>query len=228
VAGTGDAGSRANTSGDGSAGQVATTQVDAGSPHQVEGTPLSDATQAWWNYDRPATFDVATNDVMVPMRDGVMLICSLSRPANGTEPAAGKFPGLVVEYTPYALIIGIMISEAGFFAKHGYNALVCQVRGTGLSGGKWNYAGSSQDGLDAYDLIEWLATQPFSDGRMGQFGGSYGGFTSYQAAAEQPPHLLATAPMIPPGSLYHDVIYPGGIKSTERGNIDNWPVSADL
>jgi predicted acyl esterase len=82
--------------------------------------------------------------------------------------------------------------------------------------------------LDASDVIEWLATQSFSDGRMGQFGGSYGGATSYQAAAEQPPHLLATAPMISPGSLYSDVIYPGGVKTTERGDIDVWPVTAQL
>jgi predicted acyl esterase len=63
---------------------------------------------------------------------------------------------------------------------------------------------------------------------MGQFGGSYGGATSYQAAQEQAPHLLATAPMISPGSLYHDVIYPGGIKTTEHGDIDNWPDTAEL
>jgi predicted acyl esterase len=207
----GTAGIAANPAGQGGAGQAGASPVDAGTGGPVEGTPLSDATRAWWAYDRPAAFDVAKSDIMVPLRDGVMLTCSLSRPAKGAEPMPGKFPGLVVEYTPYALIIDIMIAEAGFFAKHGYNALVCQVRGTGTSGGTWNNAGARQDGVDAYDLIEWLATQPFSDGRMGQFGGSYGGFTSYQAAAEQPPHLLATAPMIAPGSLYHDVIYPGGI-----------------
>jgi predicted acyl esterase len=189
--------------------------------------PLSEGVLAWWAYERPAAFEVLRSDVSVPLRDGVELACSLSRPAMGATAVPGMFPGLLVEYTPYALIIDIMISEAEFFAKRGYNALVCQVRGTGVSGGTWNHAGAKQDGVDAYDLIEWLAMQPFSDGRMGQFGGSYGGFTSYQAAAERPPHLLATAPMIAPGSLYHDVIYPGGIKTTEHGNIDAWPDSAE-
>jgi predicted acyl esterase len=134
----------------------------------------------------------------------------------------------VVEYTPYALAAGTLVAEAGFFAARGYNAVVCQVRGAGLSGGTWNHAASPQDGLDVYDIVEWLATQSFSDGRVGQFGGSYGGATSYQGGAEQPPHLLATAPMISPGSLYQDVIYPGGIKTTERGDIDVWPVTAQL
>lgn len=190
--------------------------------------PLSDAIRAWWAYERPGTFSVARSDVTVPMRDGVTLACSLSRPASGEDPAPGQFPGLVVEYTPYALVADTLIAEADFFAERGYNGLVCHVRGTGLSGGTWNHAASRQDGLDAHDLVEWLATQSFSDGRMGQFGGSYGGFTTYQAAAEQPPHLLAIAPMIAPGSLYHDVIYPGGIKTTEQGTIDMWPDTAEV
>lgn len=232
VAGTGEnaAGQGAAAQGaaaQGAAGQASEGVADVGVAAAVGGQPLTAATQSWWAYERAAEYDVAKSDVMVPMRDGVALACSLSRPAKGAEPAPGTFPGLVVEYTPYAALVDIMIAEAGFFAQRGYNALVCHVRGTGLSEGTWNHAGARQDGVDACDQIEWLATQPFSDGRIGQFGGSYGGFTSYQAAAERPPHLLATAPMISPGSLYHDVIYPGGIKTTERGNIDVWPDTAE-
>lgn len=228
AAGAGAAGSGSSSVGQGVRDEADTGPSEAGAGAVMQGSPLSEATRAWWSYERAPEFEVAKSEIMVPLRDGVALACHLSRPARGAEPAPGKFPGLIVEYTPYALIVDIMISEAGFFAQRGYNALVCHVRGSGLSGGNWNNAGARQDGIDAYDLIEWLAAQPFSDGRMGQFGGSYGGFTSYQAAAEQPPHLLATAPMIPPGSLYHDVIYPGGIKTTERGIIDAWPVTAEL
>jgi predicted acyl esterase len=87
---------------------------------------------------------------------------------------------------------------------------------------------SSQDGRDAHDLVEWLAVQPFSDGRIGQIGESYGGQTSYGAAVERPPHLVAVAPMQPPSNLYDDVIYRGGIKSTEGGVMDNWPEFSPL
>ncbi len=85
----------------------------------------------------------------------------------------------------------------------------------------------SRTARDAHDLVEWLAVQPFSNGRIGQLGESYGGFTSYGAAVEQAPHLHAVAPLQPPGSLYDDVIYPGGIKTTERGTIDYWPPLAE-
>ena len=60
------------------------------------------------------------------------------------------------------------------------------------------------------------------------FGESFGGQTSYSAAVERPEHLVAIAPMQSPSSLYHDVVFPGGIKTTERGEIDNWPDVANL
>ena len=60
------------------------------------------------------------------------------------------------------------------------------------------------------------------------FGESFGAQTSYSAAVERPEHLVAIAPMQSPSSLYHDVVFPGGIKTTERGEIDNWPDIANL
>ena len=98
----------------------------------------------------------------------------------------------------------------------------------GGSGGRWDYGSFRQCGRDAHDLIEWLAEQPFCDGRIGMYGESFGAQTSYSAAVERPEHLLTIAPMQSPSSLYHDVVFPGGIKSTERGEIDNWPDIANL
>ena len=101
--------------------------------------------------------------------------------------------------------------------------MVPLLRGVGRSGGRWDHGSFRQAGRDADDLVEWLAAQPFSDGRIGMLGESFGGQTSYSAAVERPEHLVAIAPMQSPSSLYHDVVFPGGIKSTERGEIDNWP-----
>jgi predicted acyl esterase len=200
-----------------------TPRTTAPGPARPSSSPLSETTEAWWAYERPATFAVVSSDVDVPVRDGTPLSCHLFRPATGGAPAEGRFPGLIVEFTPYELLAPTFAAQSEFFAARGYNALVCTVRGTGSSGGTWTNAMSSQDGRDAYDLVEWLAAQPFSDGRIGQFGESYGGNTSYAAAIEGARHLLAIAPMQPPGDLYDDVVYPGGIKSTEGGTIDNWP-----
>jgi len=188
---------------------------------------LSPETQAWWNYEREATFKVKRTNIKVAMRDGTKLGCVLARPSrNALTAALGKFPGLVVEFTPYQRLGILFNPEAAFFTRRGYNTLVCTMRGIGNSEGSWDHAMTSQEQKDAYDLVEWLASQPFSDGRVGQFGESYGGYTTYGAAVQQPPHLKAVAPLQSPGSLYHDVIYPGGIKATEGGTIDNWPAAA--
>lgn len=198
-------------------------------PAPVLARPLSAGTQAWWNYDRPATYQTVSTETTVPARDGTPLSCTLVRPATDGAPAAGTFPGLVVEFTPYvALRATYVASEATYFATHGYNALVCNLRGTGGSGGTWQNAMSPQDGRDARDLVEWLAVQPFSNGRIGMTGESYGGDTTYAAAINRPPHLVAIAPLQSPADLYSDVIYPGGIKTTEGGTIDNWPDTAQL
>lgn len=185
---------------------------------------LSSGTQAWWAYEREATYEVKRTQVKVPMRDGTLIGCQLARPAiNSFRAAPGKFPSLVVEFTPYTLLSGFFETEANFFTRRGYNTLVCSMRGTGKSEGAWTHAMTNRENQDAYDLVEWLATRSYSDGRVGQFGESYGGYTTYGVAVEGPPHLRAVAPLQSPGSLYDDVIYPGGIKATEGGTIDNWP-----
>jgi predicted acyl esterase len=205
--------------GDDAAGEPAETPE-----RPVESRPLSAETEAWWAYDRPAEYGSVREAIDVEVEDGTPLDCSLIRPAGPDGAAApGEFPGLVVEFTPYHVQRAGFEAEAAWFAERGYNGLICNVRGTGESGGTWGNAMSAQDRRDARDLVEWLAEQPFSDGRIGQFGESYGGQTSYGAAVEGAPSLRAVAPLQPPASLYDDAIYPGGIKSTERGTIDFWP-----
>jgi len=189
--------------------------------------PLAPARE-WWSYERPATYDVLGTTVDVPVRDGITIACDLRRPARAGVPVDGRFPGIVVEFTPYVVLRDFYLGEADFFASRGYVALVPILRGVGGSGGKWDHGSFRQAGRDAHDLIEWLAAQPFSDARVGMYGESFGGQTSYSAAVERPEHLAAIAPMQSPSSLYHDVVYPGGIKTTERGEIDNWPDIANL
>ncbi len=189
---------------------------------------MSTASRAWWTYQRTADFEVVGETVDVPMRDGVTIACELRRPARDGVALDGPFPGLVVELTPYVVIRDFYVGEADFFVTRGYVALVPLMRGIGRSGGQWEHGSFRQGGRDAHDLVEWLAGQPCCDGRMGMFGESFGGQTTYGAAMERPAHLLAVAPLQSPSSLYHDVVYPGGIKSTERGEIDNWPDIANL
>ena len=185
-------------------------------------------TREWWSYACPADYDVVGTTIDIPVRDGITIACELRRPARDGVAVEGRFPGLVVEFSPYVVLHDFYCSEADFFAARGYNAIVATLRGIGGAGGNWDHGSFRQAGRDAHDLIEWLAAQPFCDGRVGMFGESFGGQTSYSAAVERPEHLVAIAPMQSPSSLYHDVVFPGGIKTTERGEIDNWPDIGNL
>jgi hypothetical protein len=186
------------------------------------------ATDAWWSYTRAPEYDVVGTSIDVEVRDGVTIACEVRRPARDGVAVDGRFPGLVVEFSPYAVLRDFYLGEADFFVRRGYVAVVPLMRGIGRSSGTWDHGSFRQGGRDAHDVIEWLAGQPFSNGRIGMFGESFGGQTSYSAALERPEHLLAIAPMQSPSSLYFDVIYPGGIKTTERGDVDNWPDIANL
>src|SRR5262249_34864995 len=66
---------------------------------------------------------------------------------------------------------------------------------------------------DGYDLVEWVAAQPWCDGNVGMIGISYLGFVQYFVAAQQPPHLKAIFPQDGWADLYRDIMYHGGIPS---------------
>ncbi len=188
----------------------------------------SPAIDAWWSYTRAAEYDVVGTTVDVPVRDGITITCELRRPARDGVAVDGRFPALVVEFSPYAVLRDFYLGEADFFVRRGYVAVIPLMRGIGRSTGQWDHGSFRQGGRDGHDVIEWLAAQPYSNGRIGMFGESFGGQNTYSAALERPEHLLAIAPMQSPSSLYFDVIYPGGIKTTERGDVDNWPDIANL
>jgi predicted acyl esterase len=185
------------------------------------------AAPAWWSYARPAEYGSVRTAVRVPMRDGVRLACQLTRPATNGRPAAGRFPGIVYEVTPYALLDPFFVEHGAYFAAHGYVAITCTVRGTGASEGAYPQLNQPAEQTDAFDLVEWLAAQPFSDGRVGQTGESYGGMSAYRAAAAQPPHLRAIAPQQAPNDLYLEDVYPGGVPAQPVLH-QWWPLIGEL
>ena len=133
-----------------------------------------------------AEYDVVVEaDLLVPMRDGVRLRTSVYRP-----PVAGRFPVLVSRY-PYEPLLEVNGSAAQL-ARQGYVAVVQHSRGRFGSEGDFDALREVDDG---YDAIEWAAVQPWSNGRVGTYGMSYGGFTQWAAAIARPPHLVAISPM---------------------------------
>jgi putative CocE/NonD family hydrolase len=141
-----------------------------------------------------------TRNVEAKMRDGVTLRADIYRPNED-----GKFPVLLVR-TPYDKQ-GI----SGFghrAAALGYVVIAQDVRGRFESEGEWyTFKHESEDG---YDTVEWAAALPYSNGKVGMFGGSYVGATQFLAALAKPPHLAGICPTVT-ASNYHDGwTYQGG------------------
>ena len=179
---------------------------------------------SWWSYTRPGTYSQLTTHLDVPV-NGALLECALSRPALAGDVAApGRFPALLADYTPYATELGFdTATDGAYFSEHGYVVLVCVARGSGSSTGTYRCCLSAQEVRDGAGLVEWIARQPWSDGRVGMEGSSYGGMTTVAVAALHPAHLTAIAPQQFPDSVYLDAVYPGGMKTTPSQR-DSWPV----
>lgn len=190
--------------------------VAAAQPASAQEQPGSQGQPRWLRYERAAEFDaVVENDMEVPLRDGGHLSCDLYRPGRDGSVATGRFPGVVNQYHAYSNDRHTEDPPNGvFLAERGYAVLQCNVRGTGGSPGELEVF-SAREARDNYDIIEWLAAQEWSTGKVGQTGFSYGGITAYRAAAERPPHLVTIVPHAAYASPYHDISYLGGMRGAD-------------
>jgi uncharacterized protein len=138
--------------------------------------------------------------VAVTMRDGVVLRADIYRPK-----VDGRFP-VLLQRTPYN-----KSGDSGFGfegAGQGYVVIIQDVRGRYTSEGEWYPF--KYESLDGYDTVEWAASLPYSNGKVGMFGGSYVGATQMLAAVAHPPHLAGICPVVT-ASNYHDGwTYQGG------------------
>jgi putative CocE/NonD family hydrolase len=129
-------------------------------------------------------------DIPITMRDGVVLRADVYRPDDSE-----KHPAIVVR-TPYSKILGgdsdFLSAVRAAFA--GYAFVIQDTRGRFASEGE--FMPGMSEGPDGYDTVEAVAAEPWCDGNVGMFGGSYLGRNQWQAALENPPHLKAIAPQI--------------------------------
>ena len=126
---------------------------------------------------------------MIPARDGVGLATDLYFPAVDGRPAEGKFPTILVR-TPYLKKMTRYYRDGLWYARRGYVMAVQDVRGRGESEGEW--VPFSEEAEDGFDAVEWLGTQPWSDGRVGTVVTSYGGGGPVRPGAPLiRPHLAA-------------------------------------
>jgi uncharacterized protein len=155
----------------------------------------------------PASASVKYSDVTIPASDGVNLVGDVYLPN-----ATGKYPA-VIDMEPYGR------STATPFLSAGYAHVNTDVRGSGKSGGALCLL-CKREQQDVYDVVEWVATQPWSNGQVALSGYSYSAITSLLGAALQPPHLRAVIVGHPPTDPYRDVLWQNGLYN--QGFVTQW------
>ena len=161
----------------------------------------------------------------IPMKDGVRLAATLYMP-DGAKPGE-KFPALL-EDLPYRKDDGTAAEDYpthSYFARRGYVGARVDIRGFGASEGvppEREY--SEQEQEDGEQVIAWLAHQPWSNGNVGMFGISWGGFNSLQMAMRHAPGLKAILAVDATAELFHDdVHYIDGM-----AHVDEFELNMDM
>jgi uncharacterized protein len=149
--------------------------------------------------------------IRVAMRDGVELNVRVTRPD-----APGRFPG-VMEYHPYRRL-GAALPDyrdeyppvVPYLAERGYAVVQFDVRGTGSSSGYSTDIYSPEERQDGYDMVAWIAEQPWCTGCVGMIGKSYGAVVQWQVAVQRPPALKAIVVRSANDDVYTGFTNPGG------------------
>ena len=164
---------------------------------------------------------VVQKDLAVPMPDGATVCTLIVRPRG-----VPKIPALL-QFTIYN-DAGALMRDARRSASSGYAGVLGLTRGKGCSSGP--IVPYIHDGADAAVLIDWIAAQPWSDGQVGMYGGSYSGFTPWAAAKFRPKALKAImvgAPGAPgidspmEGDVFWSFLYPWPFYTTDNKTLDN-------
>lgn len=145
------------------------------------------------------------------MRDGVELNLRITRPD-----VPGQFPG-VMEYHPYRRLAAALPDwrdeyppVVPYLAERGYAVVQYDVRGTGGSSGFSTDIYSPEERQDGYDMVAWIAAQPWCTGAVGMIGKSYGAVVQWQVAVQQPPALKAIVVRSANDDVYTGFTNPGG------------------
>jgi predicted acyl esterase len=187
---------------------------------------------------KPLPLDlVFEKDVAVTLRDGVKIYVDVFRPAGVNTPMP-----VILGWSPYgkaqgssAAVMGVFAlvglgngivsglekfegADPAYWCAHGY--AVCNPDPRGVIDGEGNSVlWDRQEGRDCHDLIEWLAEQPWCNGKVGLTGTSYLAASQWFTAAEQPPHLAAINPWEGVSDVYRDLMCRGGMPDIGFGQL---------
>ena len=187
----------------------------------------SHASPAAPRYDAPSPprYQFTLERASIPMSDGVKLAVTLYMPRGA--PTGTRFP-VILNYLPYRKDDDEAQDQYGmfaYFARRGFVGAAVDIRGFGESGGATpDREYSAQEEADGDQVIAWLARQPWSNGKVGMLGISWGGFNSIQMAMRNPPALKAILAVDATEKLFNeDVHYFDGIF-----HVDEFELTMDL
>jgi putative CocE/NonD family hydrolase len=159
----------------------------------------------------PIEFEsVTVRSLYVPMRDSVRIALDVVLPEN--LPEGRKIPAILTMTRYWRSEEGDGPSELEkYFARRGYAVVTGDSRGTGASFGTWPYHRAPDEVRDFGEVIDWIVSQPWSNGAVGGFGTSYTANTADWMAQLNHPALKAIVPRFPDFDPYADLYFPGGI-----------------
>lgn len=188
-------------------------------------------------------------DVEIPLRDGINLLADVYRPAgNEKHPVIIRlgvygrafdvgaisdeasrlaseeredawFQRTTPKLTPMDFYENMVSANISDWVPRGYVCIRVDGRGVGRVPGVINPL-SRQEAEDYYEVIEWAAKQPWSNGSIGLYGGSYNAITAWHAASLSPPSLRAIIPFAGDIDLYRELAHPGGLEMV--GFLETW------
>jgi putative CocE/NonD family hydrolase len=171
---------------------------------------------------------VIEQDIPVRTPDGATVCAMVVRPRTVAGHPSGRLPALL-NFTIYANP-KTLLEEARRTASHGYAGVEGLTRGKGCSPDK--PVPYEHDGTDAAAVIDWISRQPWSDGRVGMYGGSYEGFTQWAAAKHRPKALKALMPSVTAapgidvpmeGNIFQSFVYYWPFYTTNNKTLDDAP-----
>ena len=161
------------------------------------------------------------SSVYVPVADGTKLAVDIYRPTKGGVLETKALP-VIFQFTGYRRATYRSLTNKTINypdttnTKYGYVMVYADTRGKGASYGTRFTMVDRTEAWDGHDLVEWIAKQPWCDGKIGMSGSSYTGNTQVETASTLPPHLVTVVPSVTDYSKY-DATYRGGMHRTTAG-----------
>jgi putative CocE/NonD family hydrolase len=180
-----------------------------------------------WKPEKPRYGIGARQNLAIKMRDGTTLRANVYYPTDPKtgKPASGKFP-VILTQTPYGKddakyagsgSVEQLSGYSPYLVERGYIDVIADVRGTGGSTGQWGFFDPVQ-GRDGATLVNWAASLPHADGKVGLYGASYMGIDQFATAVDAGPrHVKAMFPIIAANDIYRDTAFAGGFPDAEFG-----------